>query len=230
MTARSNPRSPAPEPDAEATLRVTVRPNAAGPLETALAARGTDSVVRLFVEPGVHPRVGMLVDRASPADLRTRSGRIDIVVDPTGLKFLQDATVDYVSEGGSAGFRVTGPNIPATEPAADVAASVPPPTDRTGREAAIRSGLKKVFDPEIPMNILDLGLIYGIDWPAEDRVAIRMTMTSPGCPVADLLVEEVRRVALAVPGVLTADVEVVWDPPWGPDRMSEFARRQFGYA
>lgn len=211
-------------------MRVAVRPSATGPLREALAARGDGAVVRLFIEPGIHPRVGMLVDRPGPSDVRTRVGEIEVVVDPAGLRFLQDATIDYVSEGGGAGFRVTGPNLPSTEPGPSAAPAAAAPGDRSARESEIRVGLKKVFDPEIPMNILDLGLIYGIDWPADDHVAIRMTMTSPGCPVADLLVDEVRQVALGVPGVRQADVEVVWDPPWGPDRMSEFARRQFGYA
>lgn len=222
----------APEDPEPGALKLRVTPAAVRPLAEAVRARGEGAVVRLFVEHGVHPRVGMLVDRPNPSDLSVDVEGIRIVVDAPSLKFLQDASIDYLVEPGSTGFRVLGPNLPgaAPETAPGAAPAAPAPRDRAGREELLRKGLKQVFDPEIPMNILDLGLIYGIEWPADDRVAIRMTMTSPGCPVADLLVDEVRKVALAVPGIQGADVEVVWDPPWGPDRMSEFARRQFGYA
>lgn len=80
------------------------------------------------------------------------------------------------------------------------------------------------------MNIVDLGLIYSMEWNDSGSLNIRMTMTSPGCPVADILVEEVKRVADDALGGNLSTVEVVWEPPWGPDRMSEFAKRQFGYA
>ena len=88
--------------------------------------------------------------------------------------------------------------------------------------------LKKVYDPEIPMNIVDLGLIYGFDWK-EDDVTLHMTLTAVGCPVAGILAEEVKAAIEKVPGVHSANVDMVWDPPWTPERMSEFAKRQFGY-
>jgi FeS assembly SUF system protein len=97
------------------------------------------------------------------------------------------------------------------------------------RERLITEGLKQVYDPEIPMNIVDLGLIYGFDWSGDD-VKLRMTLTAPGCPVAGILAEEVKTAVEKVPGVHGASVDMVWDPPWTPDRMSEFAKRQFGYA
>jgi metal-sulfur cluster biosynthetic enzyme len=94
----------------------------------------------------------------------------------------------------------------------------------------IRKALKKIFDPEIPMNIVDLGLIYGYDWADDQHLKIRMTMTGPGCPVAGILAEEVQTAATqAAQGVSEVKVEVVWDPPWGPEKMSDFAKRQFGY-
>ncbi len=96
------------------------------------------------------------------------------------------------------------------------------------RERLITEGLKQVYDPEIPMNIVDLGLIYGFEWSGDD-VKLRMTLTAPGCPVAGILAEEVKTVVEKVPQVHGATVELVWDPPWTPDRMSEFAKRQFGY-
>ncbi len=96
------------------------------------------------------------------------------------------------------------------------------------REAAIVKQLKNIYDPEIPMNIVDLGLIYGFDWK-DDAVHLRMTLTAPGCPVAGILAEEIKSAIEKVPNVKTATVEMIWEPPWTPDRMSEFAKRQFGY-
>jgi FeS assembly SUF system protein len=96
------------------------------------------------------------------------------------------------------------------------------------REAKITENLKKIYDPEIPMNIVDLGLIYALEWKQDD-VTVRMTLTAPGCPVAGILAEEVKGAVERVGGVHAASVDMVWDPPWSPERMSEFAKRQFGY-
>jgi metal-sulfur cluster biosynthetic enzyme len=96
------------------------------------------------------------------------------------------------------------------------------------RERLITEGLKQVYDPEIPMNIVDLGLIYGFEWSGDD-VKLKMTLTAPGCPVAGILAEEVKTVIEKVPNVHTATVDLVWEPPWTPERMSDFAKRQFGY-
>lgn len=88
--------------------------------------------------------------------------------------------------------------------------------------------LKTCFDPEIPVNIYELGLIYGIETDPENKVHIRMTLTSPMCPVAGSLPPEVETKVKAVPGVAEAKVEVVWDPPWTPEKMSEAAKLQLG--
>jgi len=91
----------------------------------------------------------------------------------------------------------------------------------------IVGALRSCFDPEIPVNIYDLGLIYAVDLDAEtSRVDIRMTLTSPACPVAGSLPGEVQNKVKEVPGVSDANVELVWDPPWSPERMSEDARLQ----
>ncbi len=105
----------------------------------------------------------------------------------------------------------------------------PAPGSQQEREALVKKALKKIYDPEIPMNIVDLGLIYGYEWADETHLTIRMTMTGPGCPVAGILAEEVKSGAETVPGIAEAKVEVVWEPPWGPEKMSDFAKRQFGY-
>lgn len=89
--------------------------------------------------------------------------------------------------------------------------------------------LKDVFDPEIPVNIYDLGLIYNVDVDDEDKASIIMTLTAPGCPVADILVEDVRQAALAVDSIKQADVELTFEPPWDKSMMSEEARLELGF-
>ena len=88
--------------------------------------------------------------------------------------------------------------------------------------------LRKIYDPEIPVNIYDLGLIYGIDIDAQGAVHLRMTLTSPGCPVAQTFPATVEAGVGAVTGVTGASVELVWEPSWGPDRMTEAAKLQLG--
>jgi FeS assembly SUF system protein len=95
-------------------------------------------------------------------------------------------------------------------------------------EQQIISVLCTCFDPEIPVNIYELGLIYGIDIQPSGAVHVRMTLTSPACPVAGSLPPEVQAKIRAIPGVTAAQVDVVWDPPWDKDRMSEAAKLQLG--
>ena len=85
-----------------------------------------------------------------------------------------------------------------------------------------------VYDPEIPVNIWELGLIYEIDVDNERRVQIRMTLTAPGCPSAQVLPLEVERKVRAVEGVADVFVEVVWEPAWSPERMTDAAKLQLG--
>ena len=85
-----------------------------------------------------------------------------------------------------------------------------------------------VYDPEIPVNIWELGLIYGIDIDRERRVHVQMTLTAPGCPSARALPMEVERTVRGVEGVTDVFVEVVWEPPWSPERMSDAAKLQLG--
>ncbi|HEX3529217.1 MAG TPA: SUF system Fe-S cluster assembly protein [Thermoanaerobaculia bacterium] len=95
-------------------------------------------------------------------------------------------------------------------------------------ENGIVEALKTVFDPEIPVNIYELGLIYDIDLQPDGQVQVKMTLTSPGCPVAGSLPGEVKNKVEAVPGVTAADIELVWDPAWNPSMMTEAARLQLG--
>ena len=95
------------------------------------------------------------------------------------------------------------------------------------RDAIIES-LRSVFDPEIPVNVYELGLIYDVKVEGDGKACIRMTLTSPMCPAAELLPPEVEARARGVPGVTSVELELVWDPPWSPDRMSEAARLDLG--
>ena len=95
-------------------------------------------------------------------------------------------------------------------------------------ENAIVEALKTIYDPEIPVNIYELGLIYDVDVQEGGAVHIKMTLTSPACPVAGSLPGEVEAKVEGVPGVASAEIELVWDPVWNPSMMSEAARLQLG--
>ncbi len=95
-------------------------------------------------------------------------------------------------------------------------------------EALVVEVLRTIRDPELPINIYDMGLIYNIDVDDQGMVTIRMTLTSPACPVAESLPPEVQEKVKAIDGVTDARVELVWEPPWTPDRMSEAARLEAG--
>lgn len=95
------------------------------------------------------------------------------------------------------------------------------------REKVVEA-LRGCYDPELPVNIYDLGLVYAVDVGDDGGVHIDMTLTSPACPVAESLPPEVEARVAAVPGVTSARVDVVWDPPWGPERMSEAALLELG--
>jgi FeS assembly SUF system protein len=109
----------------------------------------------------------------------------------------------------------------------------PPPEAPTlppdaGLEERVTAALRTCYDPEIPVNIYDLGLIYDLKVDPSGVVAIRMTLTSPACPVAGALPREVEDRVRAVPGVSSAKVDLVWDPPWDKSRMSEAAQLELG--
>lgn len=98
-------------------------------------------------------------------------------------------------------------------------------------EDQLRDALRQVLDPEAGMNIVDLGLVYGIQVSDEAGVQVQITMTSAACPMAEMLVDEVHAAieALLPPGT-AVQVDLVWEPPWTPERMSGFAREHFGWA
>ena len=94
----------------------------------------------------------------------------------------------------------------------------------------VREALKECYDPEIPVNIVDLGLIYNIQVSPEDEVLVTMTLTTPGCGMAQNIALQAKAKAMAVPGVKDAKVTVVWEPPWDPSRMSDEAKKKLGWS
>lgn len=124
----------------------------------------------------------------------------------------------------------TAPSVPPQPAQKAEPTNVEPPAKRlTDLERKLLEGqvikaIRSVYDPEIPVNIYELGLIYGIDVDDTAYVKVRMTLTAPACPVAGSLPADVERRIEAIPDVRGADVELVWEPPWSKDRMSEAAR------
>ncbi|MGA7477159.1 MAG: metal-sulfur cluster assembly factor [Thermoplasmata archaeon] len=230
---------PAPETP---PVRLKVTPEAREALAAALVGRPSGSGIRLWVERGMRPHAQMMIDHASVRDVPVTIDGLPLLLDESSLKFLLDAEVRYHSDPARAGFEVVGPFLPsATPPASAASPSVPAPSAasaapgsgkapaRPELEQKVHDALRNIYDPEIPMNIIDLGLIYGMDWDDSGGLTIRMTMTSAGCPAIEELTQEVAKTARSASGVDKVQVEVVWEPPWGPDRMTDFARRQFGY-
>ncbi len=101
--------------------------------------------------------------------------------------------------------------------------------DREQLRDDVIAAIKTVYDPEIPVDVYELGLIYRCDVDEQGRVAIDMTLTAPTCPVAGTLPEMVRSAVAQVPGVASAEVDLVWEPPWDMERMSEAAKFQLGF-
>jgi FeS assembly SUF system protein len=99
---------------------------------------------------------------------------------------------------------------------------------RTLQRQAVIDALRGIHDPEIPVNIYDLGLIYRLDIDDDGNVAIEMTLTTPGCPVAGSMPGQVECAVREVPGVRSARVQLVWDPPWTRDRLDDITRLELG--
>jgi FeS assembly SUF system protein len=114
---------------------------------------------------------------------------------------------------------------PLPAPAADLPSDLP---IKKLIEGKVIAALQTVYDPEIPVNIYELGLIYGIEVDDTNYVKVRMTLTSPACPVAGSLPGEVEKKVQSIPEVRDAEVELTWEPPWSKDRMSEAAMLQLG--
>ena len=117
---------------------------------------------------------------------------------------------------------------PAPAPAAAEDAFSPEPLNTLKLQPALVEAVSKVFDPEIPVNIYELGLIYSMDVDAAMNVRVRMTLTAPACPAAQTIPIDVERRVREIPGVQDVKVAVVWDPPWTREKMSEAAKLSLG--
>ena len=105
----------------------------------------------------------------------------------------------------------------------------PDPSEPGGRlQQDVVDALKSIYDPEIPVDIYELGLIYDVAIDADGDAVVTMTLTTPHCPVAESLPAEVEMRVLSVPGIRDAEVKLVWDPPWDPSKMSDEARLELG--
>jgi FeS assembly SUF system protein len=111
----------------------------------------------------------------------------------------------------------------------DAAAPASSPSDLEALKQAVIEMLATVTDPEIPVNIYELGLIYDVEISSDGDARVVMTLTTPNCPVAESMPGEVENKVGTVPGVRSVFVELVWDPPWTPDRMSEAAKLELGF-
>ena len=111
----------------------------------------------------------------------------------------------------------------------DGAATAPESGDTGALKQAVIEMLATVTDPEIPVNIYELGLIYEVEINADGDARVVMTLTTPNCPVAESMPGEVEDRVGSVPGIRSVSVELVWDPPWTPDRMSEAAKLELGF-
>lgn len=154
-----------------------------------------------------------------PGDIQIDGDRFKTFIDGDSAKMLTQATVDWSVKEGKQGFLIKNPNHIAPNQS----------SEKNNIEDRIVAALREIFDPEIPVNIYDLGLIYNISVDEAKNAYIQMTLTTPNCPAAEQLPEEVRVKAASVDGIQSAHVELTWDPPWDKEMMSEAAKLDLGF-
>lgn len=145
-------------------------------------------------------------------DVIVREGGFATRIDAKSAKWMRGATVDWLAKDGKEGFAVANPNQP-----------IPTDSKEELKETIIHE-LKTIFDPEIPVNIYDLGLIYDIAIQEDKSVEVTMTLTAPNCPAAESLPADVKTKIENVPGITKANVTITWEPTWTPAKMSEAAK------
>lgn len=174
----------------------------------------------------------------------TLSRDVDVVMIPQGVTTTLQAgtpalitqslgdsyTLQVPSFGGL--YRLAGANADAIGKTASDAARAPVDPDAAVGEEQVYAELRQVYDPEIPVNIVELGLVYDLaiePLPSGgSRVAVKMTLTAPGCGMGDIIADDARRRIATIPGVAEAEVEVVFDPPWNQGMMSDAAKLELG--
>jgi FeS assembly SUF system protein len=142
------------------------------------------------------------------------------------LAGLSDTTASTVAAGG--GLNVDALLAPTASASTQPQIGEIDPVKTEAMKPAVVEAISTVFDPEIPVNIYELGLIYTINVDTDSRVGVQMTLTSPACPSAQQLPSEVRYKVKALPGVTDCNVEIVWEPPWTKEMMSETAKLSLG--
>lgn len=166
------------------------------------------------------------------------SGKDDEATAGTTAAPLESKPIEYedgvnpaeLENKASFGLNVDALTAPVAAPAAEQPQMGPmDPAATAELQPLVIDQLKTVYDPEIPVDIYELGLIYDIIVDAERHVLVKMTLTSPACPSAQQIPSEARYKIKAIPGVKNAWVEIVWEPPWDKDRMSEAAKLQLGF-
>ena len=166
----------------------------------------------------------------SYAEVGESASAAEFVEDGSSLDH-DSAVIEPVSEGAIAPDTVITPDADQdsveTESELETGPQVTGGGDPELRSRVV-TALKEIYDPEIPLNIYDLGLIYRIDIDPDTNASIDMTLTSPNCPVAESLPGEVENAAKAVDGIGDVQLELVWDPPWDMDRLGEAARLELG--
>jgi metal-sulfur cluster biosynthetic enzyme/Fe-S cluster assembly iron-binding protein IscA len=166
-----------------------------------------------------------LTDHREPAEVEVESRGVHVLFSPEHQPRLNGVTIDFLEVGGQRGFVFNTPSVQKSSmPGQGDASAALPDEDQ------VREVLHEVIDPEVGVNIVDLGLVYGIAL-ADGLVRVRMTMTTPACPLSEHITNEITTFTTqAYPAVRSVEVEIVWDPPWKPSMISDEARKVLGWS
>ena len=151
-----------------------------------------------------------------PDDVVIQHEKFSTHIDAKSAKNLHGAKVDWKQQDNMEGFAIDNPNKPKV------------PSNNTELEEMIVEALKTVYDPEIPVNVYDLGLIYNVDINEGFLATITMTLTTPNCPAAESLPAEIEQKVKSVPTVKDVKIDLTWEPPWDKNKISEAARLELG--
>jgi iron-sulfur cluster assembly accessory protein len=166
-----------------------------------------------------------LTDHREEGELEVESRGVPVVFARASQPRLNGVKIDFLEVGGQRGFVFDAPSIRKGEAPGKGDPSAPMPDEQQVREV-----LHRIIDPEVGVNVVDLGLVYGITIDGR-KVHVRMTMTTPACPLGEHITNEATSfITSAYPAVQNVDVEIVWEPAWGPHMISDAARKQLGWS